>query len=185
MPSQPHWEDRHPGLTLNPCESPKIELPIQQKELNMSIINNAITAKNLTQQAPTSPRKRTGGYAILSRMTDKARADIASTIGEYHTDCPLDHMLLDWKGVEYAGMRKALEAGATDEEIAKYLDGHGTKKTAEEIKAWSDSVEKSTMHGNPQKGEYFDGECRKLGIDPAKSSTFDWLEADDRASFAK
>jgi hypothetical protein len=41
------------------------------------------------------------------------------------------------------------------------------------------------MHGHPQKGEYFDGECRKLGIDPGKSSTFDWLEADDRASFAK
>jgi hypothetical protein len=151
----------------------------------MSTIKYAITSKNLTKQAPTSPRQRTGGYVILSRMTDKARADIAGTIGEYHTDCPLDHMLLDWKGVGYAGVRKALEAGASDEEIAKYLDGNGIKKTADEVKAWSDSVEKSTMHGNPQKGEYFDGECRKLGIDPAKSSTFDWLEADDRASFAK
>ena len=58
---------------------------------------NTITAKNLTKQAPASPRHRTGGYAILSRMTDKARADIAGTMGEYHTDCPLDHMLLDWK----------------------------------------------------------------------------------------
>ena len=151
----------------------------------MSTIKKAIAAKNLTKQAPTSPRHRTGGYVILSRLTDKARADIAGTIGEYHTDCPLDHMLLDWKGVEYAGVRKALEAGATDEEIAKHLDGHGAKKTPEEIKAWSDSVEKSTMHGHPQKGEYFDGECRKLGLDPAKTSTFDWLEADDRASFAK
>ena len=94
-------------------------------------------------------------------------------------------MLLDWKGVDYAGVRKSLETGATDEEIARHLDGHGTKKTAEEIKAWSDSVEKATMHGHPEKGEYFDGECRKLGLDPAKASVFDWLEADDRASFAK
>ena len=85
------------------------------------MINNS---KDLTKQAPTSPRQRTGGYVILSRMTDKARADIAGKIGEYHTDCPLDHMLLDWKGVEYAGVRKALEAGATDEEIAAYLDAH-------------------------------------------------------------
>jgi len=151
----------------------------------MNATKNPITAKNLTKQAPTSPRHRTGGYAILSRLADKARADIAGTIGEYHTDCPLDHMLLDWKGVEYAGVRKALEAGASDEEIARHLDGHGTKKTPEEIKAWSDSIEKSTLHGHPQKGEYFDGECRKIGLDPAKSSTFDWLEADDRASFAK
>jgi hypothetical protein len=151
----------------------------------MSTIKHAVTSKDLTKQAPTSPRKRTGGYVILSRMADKARADIAGTMGEYHTNCPLDHMLLDWKGVEYAGVRKALEAGATDEEIVKYLNEHGTKKTAEEIKAWSDNMDKATMHGNPQKGEFFDGECRKLGLDPAKSSVFDWLEADDRASFAK
>ena len=141
--------------------------------------------KDLTKEAPTSPRHRTGGYALLSRMTDKARADIAGKIGDYHTDCPLDHMLLDWKGVEYAGVRKALEAGATDEEIAAHLDSHGTPKTPEEIAAWSDGVEKATMHGDPQKGDYFDSECAKLGLDPAKTSVFDWLEADDRASYVK
>ena len=89
----------------------------------------SINAKDLTKQAPTSPRHRTGGYAILSRLTDKARADIAGKIGDYHTDCPLDHFLLDWKGVKYADVRKALEAGATDEAIATLLDSHGTKKT--------------------------------------------------------
>jgi len=141
--------------------------------------------KDLTKQAASSPRQRTGGYVILSRMTDKARADIAGQIGDYHTDCPLDHKLLDWKGVDYAGVRKALEGGASDEEIAKYLDSHGTSKTPEEIRAWSDSMDKATMHGDPQKGSYFDGECRKLGLDPAKTSVFDWLEADDRASYAK
>jgi hypothetical protein len=141
--------------------------------------------KDLTQQAPTSPRHRTGGYAILSRMTDKARADIAGTIGEYHTDCPLDHMLLDWKGVEYAEVRKALEAGATDEEIAAYLDTHGTPKTPEEVRAWSDGMDKATLHGHPEKGAYFDGECQKLGLDGSKTTVFEWLEADDRASYAQ
>ncbi len=144
-----------------------------------------INAKDLTKQAPTSPRHRTGGYAILSRMADKARADIEGKIGDYHTNCPLDHMLLDWKGVEYAGVRKALEAGATDEEIASYLDSHGTAKTPEEISAWSDRVEKETMHGDPEKGSFFDDECEKLGLDPAKATRFEWLEADDRATHAK
>ena len=141
--------------------------------------------KDLTKQAPTSPRHRTGGYAILSRMTDKARADIAGTIGEYHTDCPLDHMLLDWKGVEYAEVRKALEAGATDEEIAAYLDTHGTPKTPEEVRAWSDGMDKATMHGDPQKGAWFDSECQKLGLDGSNTTVFEWLEADDRASYAQ
>lgn len=141
--------------------------------------------KDLTKVAATSPRHRIGGYALLARLTDKARADIAGQLGEYHTDCPLDHYLLDWKGVEYAPIRQALEAGATDEEIATFLDTHGTPKTPAEVTAWADAIEKSTMHGHPEKGEWFDDECRKLGLDPATATTFDWLEADDRASFAK
>ena len=111
--------------------------------------------------------------------------DIAGKMGEYHTDCPLDHMLLDWKGVEYAPVRKLLEEGAGDEQIADYLNSHGTPKTPEEIAAWSDSMEQVTMHGDPEKGEWFDGEVRKLGLDPAKTSLFEWLEADDRASYGK
>jgi hypothetical protein len=141
--------------------------------------------KDLTKEAATSPRHRTGGYAILARMTDKARADIAGKIGDYHTDCPLDHILLDWKGVEYAPVRKLLEEGASDEQIAEYLNTHGTPKTPDEVRAWSDGVEKRTMHGDSEKGGYFDAECEKLGLDPAKTTTFDWLEADDRASYRK
>ncbi len=145
----------------------------------------SIPAKDLTAQAPTSPRQRTGGYAILSRMTDKARADIAGNIGDYHTDCPLDHMLLDWKGVAYAPVRQALEEGADDAKIAALLDAQGTPKTPEEITAWSAGMEKATMHGDPERGAYFDDECKKLGLDPAKASLFDWLEADDRATHGK
>ena len=94
-------------------------------------------------------------------------------------------MLLDWKHVEYGVVRKVLEAGATDEEIARHLDNHGTPKTPEEIRAWSDGVDKATMHGDPEKGGWFDGECEKLGLDGARTTTFEWLEADDRASYIR
>ena len=144
-----------------------------------------ISAKDLSKEPAASPRQRTGGYAILARMTDKARADINGTIGEYHTDCPLDHILLDWKDVPYAGLRKALEEGADDAAIAKHLDAHGTPKTPDEVKAWSDQTEKYSMHGDPKKGDFFDGECKRLGLDPTKASLFDMLEADDRDTFKK
>ncbi len=85
----------------------------------------------------------------------------------------------------YTEVRTALEAGATDEQIAAHLDSHGTPKTAEEVKAWSDGMDKATMHGDPEKGAWYDGEVRKLGLDPATTSLFDWLEADDKASHAK
>jgi hypothetical protein len=34
-----------------------------------------------------------------------------------------------------------LASGKTDEEIAAWMDTHGTPKTAAEVKAWPDSVE--------------------------------------------
>jgi hypothetical protein len=49
--------------------------------------------------------------------------------------------------------------------------------------AWSDEVEAGSMMENPEKRAFFTEECKKPGLDPEKSSTFDWLEADDRARF--
>jgi hypothetical protein len=80
-------------------------------------------------------------------------------------------------------VRQALRAGATDEDIVKHLDTHGTPKTPEEIRAWSDSVDKVTVHGDPEKGSWFDDEYEKLGLDGAKTTMSEWLEADDRASY--
>jgi hypothetical protein len=38
---------------------------------------------------------------------------------------------------------------------------------------------------NPEKRAYFMENCSKVGIDPETSTTFDWLEADDLASFGQ
>jgi hypothetical protein len=62
---------------------------------------------------------------------------------------------------------------------------HGAKKTPDEIKAWSDKVEAASLYNDPEKRAYFVENCKKLGLNPETSTTFDWLEADDRASFQK
>jgi hypothetical protein len=49
--------------------------------------------KDLTKQAPRSPRDRIGDYALMARMIEKGRATINGTVGEYHFACPLDQML--------------------------------------------------------------------------------------------
>ena len=141
------------------------------------------TAKDLTKEAPRSPRVRIGGYALLARMADKGRATINGTVGEYHFDCPLDNMLFGFKGVKGAEVKPLLEAGKSDEEIAKWLDTHGTPKTPAEVKAWSDSVETINPYKDPAKREWFSGECAKLGLKPENTTLIDWLEVDDRASY--
>jgi hypothetical protein len=142
-----------------------------------------IPAKDLTKQAPASPRTRVGGYVILARMADKGRAALAGTIGEFHFDCPLDNFLFGFKGVKGSDVQAQIAAGATDEQIAEWLNANGTKKTAEEIKAWSDGAEGYKPYEDPEKKEWFAGECAKAGIDPKTSTLFDWLETDDRQSF--
>lgn len=140
-------------------------------------------AKDLSKEAPASPRVRTGGYAILARMADKGRADIVGTLGDFHFDCPLDNLLFGFKGVDGPDVRKVLENGGTNEVVAAWLDSHGDPKTEEEIKAWSDGVEEARPYDDPEKKDWFVGVCKEAGCDPATSTLFDFLEADDRASF--
>ena len=138
---------------------------------------------DLTKTAPASPKTRVGGYVILARLADKARADfLGGNVGEYHTDCPLDHMLLDWKGGPYTDVKEAVVSGADDEKIAALLNSKGTPKTPDEIKAWSDSMEAMNPYNNPERKEWFAGECEKAGLNPATSTLFDWLDATDTPS---
>lgn len=143
------------------------------------------TAKDLTKEAPRSPRLRIGGYAILGRTLDKGRALIAGKIGDYHFDCPLDNMLFGFKEVKGSDVKKLLDSNASDQEVAAWIDAHGAKKSADEIKAWGDGVEAYKPYEDPEKKEWFAGVCKDVNIDPTKSTLFDFLEADDKQSFAK
>jgi hypothetical protein len=150
------------------------------KEKHMS---TTIIDQDLTKQAPHSPRNRIGGFAIASRTVDKCRADLAGKLGEYHYDCPLDNQLFSFKGINGEQFKAAVRGAKTYEEIGIWLQTNGTKKTQAEIKAWSDGVEADSPMKNPEKRDHFIENCSKLGLNPETSTTFDWLEADDRASF--
>jgi hypothetical protein len=141
-----------------------------------------VTGKNLKKEAPRSPRIRVGGYAILGRTIDKGRALIAGNIGDYHFDCPLDNMLFGFKGVKGDDFKAQIEEGASDHELVEWLNRSGEKKAPEEIDRWADEVEASSLYHHPEKRDFFSEEVKKLGLDPAKTTTFDWLEVDDRLS---
>jgi hypothetical protein len=141
-------------------------------------------AKDLSKEPPRSPRVRIGGYVILARTTDKCRALLAGTIGDYHFDCPLDNMLFGFKGVTGDDFKAKVQAGASDEELAEWIDSHGVAKTPEEVKEWSDGMVALMPYNNPERREWFAEQTSPLGLDPAKTSLFDWLDADDKASYA-
>jgi hypothetical protein len=40
-------------------------------------------------------------------------------------------------------------------------------------------------YNNPERRDWFVEQCDAIGIDPASSTLFDWLEADDKASHTR
>ena len=146
-------------------------------------MSTTTTPKDLTKEAPRSPRDRLGGYALMARMIDKGRADLQGNVGEYHYACPLDQMFFEFKGVQAEEVKKLLGSGASDQQIIDWFSSHGTTKTSAEIKAWSEGVEGYRPYDDPEKKEWFSGECAKVGLKPETSTLVDFLEADDRASF--
>src|SRR5207244_1095762 len=135
-------------------------------------MHKEVIGKDLTKEAPRSPRIRIGGYVILGRTIDKCRALIAGNIGEYHFDCPLDNMLFGFKGVKGPDFKAQIENGASDQQMAEWLDQSGESKTPEEIKRWADEREAYKPYDDPERREWFAEQVKPLGMDPATTTLF-------------
>ena len=138
----------------------------------------------MSREAPRSPHIRVGGYAILGRTIDKCRALVAGNIGEYHFDCPLDRHLFEFKGVRGEDFRAQIEQGASDEEIVEWLNESGEEKTPAQVRRWGEKMEASSLYDDLEKRDFFVEAARKLGLKPEKTTTFEWLDVDDRISHA-
>ncbi|HYV27149.1 MAG TPA: DUF5069 domain-containing protein [Candidatus Eisenbacteria bacterium] len=148
-------------------------------------MSTPIIDRDLTKQAPHSPRERIGGFAIASRTVDKCRASLAGTLGEYHYDCPMDNLLFSFKGINGEQFKAAVQASKNYEDVGFWLQTNGALKTPTEIRAWSDEMEAGSLMKDPEKRAFFIEDCTRLGLNPQMNTTFDWLEADDRESFRR
>lgn len=143
-----------------------------------------IQAKDLTKEPPRSPHDALGGYKSLPRMIDKCRATINDNNGEYNYDCPLDKRLLGFKNISGDEFKSYVAEGQTDEEIMEWFQINGEFKTDEEIAEWSAQADGKDYSQKEEKKKWFIPDCEKLGLDPFKTSLFDYLDADDKASFS-
>ena len=146
-------------------------------------MNNKGTGKDLTKEAPRSPKERLGDYVILARTLDKCRALLWGNIGEYHFDCPLDNMLFGPMGIKTDEFKAEVERGASDEEMVQWMDSHRTMKSSEEVKAWSEQMMAANPYHNPEKRDWFVEQVSVYKLDPATTTLFDWLDVDDRESY--
>jgi hypothetical protein len=150
--------------------------------MNTSVTHTTF-AKDLTKQPPRSPRQRLGGYSILSRTLDKCRAELEDRLGDYHFNCPLDQIFFQFKGIDGNDFKRAVAEGLSDQEMVQWVNAHGKPKSRQDIQNWSQEMDRISLINDPDKKDYFIAECQKLGLDPQKTTLFEWLEADDSVTF--
>ena len=99
-----------------------------------------VNALDLTKDFPRSPRTKLGGYVIAGRCIDKCRAVIAGTNGEYHYDCPLDKMWLEFAGVDADKLKEFVATGADDAAIEQWISENSAGKSKEDIIKWNNDL---------------------------------------------
>ncbi len=139
---------------------------------------------DLTLRPPRSPRIRLGGYAILPRLLDKARATAAGTAGEYKFNSTLDSLFFDFTGSAATSLLEEARAGKSDGEILQWIAKNAPlRRSALEISQWSAWTERFSVN-DVESREWFTGEIKRLCPGRADIETiFEYLDVDDFVNF--
>lgn len=90
-----------------------------------------------SKEFPRSPRETLAGYVLAARAVDKCRADLVGQQGEYHSNCPLDQQWLKFTGIDYGAFRSFVATGATDEQVAEWVEKEAKQRWRTEIILWN------------------------------------------------
>jgi hypothetical protein len=106
-------------------------------------------AKDLSKEPPRGPRDVLGGFVLAMRMLDKCRAHLNGTVGEYHFNCPLDKMLLEYTGINAQEFEAYVASGASDEEVGAWIKAHAKQQDPAEIVVWNNKLRDTRLSDLP------------------------------------
>jgi hypothetical protein len=99
-------------------------------------------APDLSQHPPRSARIRLGGFVVLPRLLDKARAQLAGKTGLYKWNNPLDQRLWLFTGIKPEDFLAAVATGKSDTDMLEWVVASlQPRRQVWEITAWSNWVE--------------------------------------------
>ena len=130
------------------------------------------------KEYPRSPRATLGGYVLAARAVDKCRAVLAGQEGEYHSNCPLDQRWLKFAEIDYEAFKSFVATGATDEEVAAWIEKHARKRPRAEIIAWNNKERDMRLSElPPQIQEYMEDYIPKFV--PRNRVVYHWFDVYD------
>jgi Domain of unknown function (DUF5069) len=144
----------------------------------------SVSAPDLTQRPPRSPRLRLGGYVILPRLLDKGRAKLAGKNGEYVFNSSLDKRFFSFVQIEAEALVAQLSEGKGDGEILAWINEASKRRPADwEIAQWS-AFQEARAATSVKAREHTLRQLTTLAPNRADLATgFDFLELDDYVSF--
>jgi hypothetical protein len=111
----------------------------------MEDLREKISAPDLTQRPPRSPRCRLGGYVTLPRIFDKGRATLTEKNGEFKFDAPFDQHLINFLGFDPNALLEQLATGKGDGEMLAWINANARHQpTPWEIEQWSEYMLRRT-----------------------------------------
>jgi len=97
---------------------------------------------DLTISYPRGPRERLAGVSMLARTIDKARAQLAGTLGDYVYDCPMDRQLFSTLGISGDEFLEVVSRSPDDIAVAAWLRGRGAIPEGEALEEHNDAIER-------------------------------------------
>jgi hypothetical protein len=137
-----------------------------------------LLAKDLTKEYPRSPRETLGGYVLAARCIDKCRAVLNGTQGEYHYACPLDHRWLKFAEINPEELKAFVATGATDEEIANWVQQHAKKRSRAEIVQWNNKERDTRLSDLPPETQEFMEDYIQKYV-PRNRPVYHWFDVFD------
>jgi Domain of unknown function (DUF5069) len=94
---------------------------------------------DLTKDHPRSPRETLMGIPMLPRMSDKARALLSGTVGEYAygDKSPFDMAVLEFLGLSSGQFLEGVRQSPNDAALTHWLEAHARKFTLAEAEKFS------------------------------------------------
>ncbi len=107
----------------------------------MSMDKLKLLARDLRKGYPRSPRDMLGGYVILARCLDKCRAFLLGINGEYNFwPCSLCSQFEPFTGIDHEELKEFVATGATDEEVAEWVNAKSKVKDRMKIIRWNNKM---------------------------------------------
>ncbi len=130
------------------------------------------------KEFPRSPRTTLGGYVLAARALDKCRAVLVDCQGEYHSNCPLDQRWLKFAEIDYHDFRSIVASGATDDEIAEWIEKNAKKRSRAEIVVWNNKERDLRLSDlPPELQEYMETYIQRYV--PRNRVVYHWFDAYD------